>query len=219
MLKRPAQPPRGTLRRSTVATVSAGLLVAALAGCAPIGTPATSPSPEPSGEVTPSVTAAPSESASPGAEPGASPTPTPSTTPVPAPDVAPINAPCAELVSLQTMYDFDPNFGLLNSYVPTAGTPAATAVGFGGVACRWQQQTSGQTIDIAVAHPPTTSLAELESKAGTLVSSGAYFSKDADGYGVVQLFEGQNWIVARSEFFLSPADAAPLTDSVTAAVR
>lgn len=115
------------------------------------------------------------------------------------------------------MYDFDPNFGLQQDYSPAAGSPAATSVGSGGVACSWLQQTSGDTIEISVAQPDAAALADLRAAAGADSSGTEFFSSTGD-VGTIQAFTGPYWVVATSTYFLAVEDARPLLDSVESAL-
>ena len=113
------------------------------------------------------------------------------------------------MVSLETMYEFNPNFGLVGE-APATGTFAAEAVENGGVACTWVQATDGSKIVIGVAQPSSTKLAELRASGEGFTSAGAV--------GTVQIFTDTHWIVASSEYFGSGADAQVLTDSVKASL-
>lgn len=121
------------------------------------------------------------------------------------------------------MYDFNPNFGLLASFTPDAGTLAAAAVASKGVACRWINQTSSATVDVSIAHPAPTALSAARdaASAGTPVSGlgdAAYFATSG-GAGVVQVFRGEFWITARSVFFSTAADANSILADAVAAAR
>jgi hypothetical protein len=126
----------------------------------------------------------------------------------------PVGLGCLDLVSLDTMYQFNPNFGLLAEYSPPTGSAGGAAEAHGGVACSWVQQTSGETIEIAVARPSKSALADLRAAAGSDES----FSS-AGGAGQVQSFSGPYWVSATSTYFFEAGDARPLVDSVKAALR
>jgi hypothetical protein len=179
---------------------TAALLAGILAGCAP--TPA------------PAATGEPSETSQ----------PTPSDEPTtPAPAGQPVDVACDELVSAQTIYDFNPNFGLVDDWAPEAGTDAARAVDLQGVACRWQNQTSGDTIDLSVASLPEAELEALKNAAvleSTMVPTygeEAYFSV-ADGVGTAIVFERSYWLVATSGYFFEPGDAADIVNAALSAL-
>ncbi|MEY2848228.1 MAG: hypothetical protein RI885_893 [Actinomycetota bacterium] len=186
--------------RATLAVAGVVIAACAMTGCTEPGdgTPTTSPS----------VSAAESESAGPSVSPSASALPETAT---------PIDQTCLELVPLQTMYDFDPNFGLQDPFTPVTGSLGEAAVDAEGVACGWIQQTNGEKLEIDVAAPAATDLAARKSDAGE-TNDGRSFFTTAGETGVVQIFEGRYWIVLSSTYFSGPADAAALADSVTAAL-
>ena len=182
-----------------IAAIAIGaVLIFCLSGCTPAPTTSESGGPSP----------AASESVSP--SPSASATPGPSATPAAS---EPITEDCLDLVSLDTMYGFDPNFAYDDSFTPASGSLAAAAVASGGIACGWIRETGGDTIVISASRPAA---AELESRRAAAVD--APFSLDGES-GVVQVVEGDAWITATSAYFSSSADAAPLIDSVVAALR
>ncbi|MBC7725090.1 MAG: hypothetical protein H7146_10145 [Burkholderiaceae bacterium] len=210
--------PRSVLRgrsssvasRSVSAAVVAGLVVVALTAC---GT-GSDPAPSASGA---SPSASPSASASASATPTAEPSAPAEPTTAPVADPTPIGLGCTDLVSLQTMYDFDPNFALRTDYTPDPSSLAGAAVANGGVACSWVQLSNGETIEIAVAQPSTAALSALRSDAGAGAGDGEYTSS-ARGAGEVQAFFGPFWISAVSSYFGTADDAQPLLDSVKAAI-
>lgn len=154
-----------------------------------------------------------------------SPTPEPTeTAPAPEPTPTPVDIPCETLLPPQAMYDFNPNFSLLASWTPNAGSAAADAVEAEGVACRWQNDTSGETIDVSVA---SFDAATLEARANdayenstmvpTYGGDEAYFSV-SNGVGEAIIFQGAYWVVVSSSYFLEPGDAEPIVGPVLAAL-
>jgi hypothetical protein len=126
---------------------------------------------------------------------------------------------CNALVSAQTMYDFNPNFGLDASFKPAGGTAAATAVAAKGVACDWTNQTSGDKVTIAVARPGSAALAGLRATAGAGtavagIGESAYFASSG-GTGRLDVFTGTYWLVATSVFFAGASDFASGADART----
>jgi hypothetical protein len=193
------------LARAVVAPVALGALaIGLLSGCVP------TPSPSASGTASPSPSASASGTASAAPTPSASPTP--------------VTIGCDTLVSADTMYAFNPNFGLLTSWTPAAGSEAATAKSESGIACRWSNQTSGDTIDISVAHLDAASIEALKNDAvsqGTLVPTygdEAYFSTTA-GIGTAVVFQGDYWLVATSVDFAEPGDPSDLIDAALTALK
>ncbi|GAA3740640.1 hypothetical protein GCM10022239_15450 [Leifsonia bigeumensis] len=194
--------------RTTLTAVALATAVS-LTGCLSPGEPT-----EPS--------ASPSDS-TPSASPSLSPSSSPSETTAPEEKPTPVSIPCASVIDAQTMYDFNPNFGLLAKFTPGAGTLAAQAVANQGTACRWMNQTSRETIDVTISQPGPTAFAAARDAAsnGTPVSGlgdAAYFSTDGDA-GVVQAFSGPFWITATSVYFSGAGDAGALMKDAVAAAR
>ncbi len=197
-------------RRATLVLAAVAVATIGLAGC--VGTPeadnhnTTTPSPD--------ASSSPSASAT---------SPAPSATPTAAVGGKPVTIACNALISAQTMYDFNPNFGLDTASSPKSGSAAATAVADHGVACNWLNQTSSDTITVSVARPGPTALDQLKSTAARgAAASGygdaAYFSTNGDA-GRVDVFTGEYWLVATSVYFASAADAAPLLTSALGALK
>ncbi|WP_394768700.1 arginyl-tRNA synthetase [Lacisediminihabitans sp.] len=196
-------------RRRLVTLAGIAIAVVGLTGC--VGTPkpsGSSSSPTASASVSPSPTPTPT-----GAPASPSPTPT-AGTPAQAVTIG-----CNTLVSPQTMYDFNPNFGLDASFTPGGGTPTAKAVAAKGVACDWTNQTSGDKVTIAVARPGSAALAELKASAGAGtavagIGQSAFFSSSG-GTGRLDVFTGTYWLVATSVFFGGAADFGSGADGRT----
>jgi len=195
---------RRIVTRAVVPLAVSALALAALSGCVP----------------TPSPTASGSPSESPSATASASPTPTPTATVV----STPITIGCNTLITPDDIYAFNPNFGLINSWTPKSGSAAATAKSEQGIACRWQNQTSGDTIDVSVAHLDPASIESLKNDAvekSTMVPTygdEAYFSTSG-GAGTAIVFQGDYWLVATSVDFLEPGDPADLINAALGALK
>jgi hypothetical protein len=174
---------------------TAAILVGLLAGCAPTS----------AAEVSPSPSDPPSTPSAEPSEPAAH-------------DAVAIDADCETLVSADTMYAYNPNFGLADEWEPETGTPAADAVTLDGVACRWLNQTSSDTIDLSVASLDTDALEALKNKAveeSTMVPTygeEAYFEV-ADGVGTAIVFDRSYWLVVSSGYFFEPGDATEIVES------
>lgn len=178
----------------------------ALTGCLQQGgVPEPTPSSTATSSPTPTPTASPSATADPVEQPTA------------------VSIPCGSVVDAQTIYDFNPNFGLLASFDPASNTLAARAVQDKGTVCRWMNQTSRVTIDIAISSPGPTAFAAAQdaAAAGDAVSGigdAAYFSVSG-GIGTLQAFTGQFWVSAASPAFSVPADATTIMKSAVASTR
>ena len=199
--------PRTSRRFARSALIAAAGLTAAaaLAGCAQSATPAASPT-----RTAASATASP----------------TPSTVPLPvvtptAP-TTPVGLTCDQILTADQVYAFNPNYGPDPGYAPKDGTLEKKIAGWQGVACGWLNQTSGDVVQVAVAKPPVDVMESLKNAAitdakpvptyGTPPSVEGYFKPGSAGQ--VHIFRGPYWIVAESNAFFEPGDAAPLMQSV-----
>lgn len=152
--------------------------------------------------------------------------PTP-TTPAPVLDtITALGKSCTDLISLQTLYDYNPNFGENPKFSVESGTPEAEIAKLQGTTCGYINMSSGAKIVMGAARLP-------ESKADTLrnqlkntsqptdaYGSGAisgYFSVDK-GIGAAQVVTNDYWIDLRSSQFGDPADAATLMGAVMASL-
>jgi len=186
------------VRRAATPLALAVIAIALLAGCVP-GGEATAPSGEPTISGSPTATSTPE--------------------PTGPPNGVPIAATCDDLVSPDTLYVYNPNFGSITDFTPADGSPAASALTYQGVACRWQNQTSGENIDVSVAQLDADSLTALknaafeDSEMVPTYGEEAYFTV-TNGVGIAQVFQGPFWIVAESTVFFEPGDATELVNSV-----
>ncbi|MEO7148109.1 MAG: hypothetical protein ABIW81_03935 [Terrimesophilobacter sp.] len=126
-------------------------------------------------------------------------------------------------MSAQTMYDFNPNFGLLAKFTPEAGSFAARAVADKGVACRWINQTSGDTVDVSISRPAPTGFAAAKGAATsgkpvTGIGDAAYFTTRGTA-GTVQVFIGNYWVTVTSVYFSSASDAQSIVADAVASTR
>ena len=192
------------LRRILVPLAVSVLALAALSGCVP----------------TPTPTSSGTASATPSDSPSASATPSPTASTV----STPITIDCNTLITPDDIYAFNPNFGLITTWAPKAGSAAATAKSEQGIACRWQNQTSGDTIDVSVAHLDAASIEALKNAAvekSTMVPTygdEAYFSVSG-GVGTAIVFQGTYWLVATSVDFAEPGDPADLITAALGALK
>jgi hypothetical protein len=117
------------------------------------------------------------------------------------------------------MYDFNPNYLLLNNFTPAAGTPAATALTSKGVACRWENSTSGVTIDVSVAKPAPNKLDGFKSNAGSAADAFDGYFVATGGTGTAQVFSGAYWATLSSEAFFEAGDVADLVADARATLK
>ena len=175
-------------------------------------------SPEPQGTSSPTATTGT------GDDPVQTPRPsvTPSTDPSDAPVVSePVGIDCGQLITPDQMYAFNPNFSLLADAQPATDTKAAQIAGMSGLVCQWKNDTSGDTIDVAVAKLGDDDLTGLKNLAVTQSTPvPTYGAPPIEGYftlfgkeGEAQVFSGPYWVTLRSVAFFEPGDAIPLVEA------
>lgn len=191
--------PNTPLLRPAVALAA----VLALAGC-------TSPGDAPDSTQPPAASGTPA------------PTGTAEPTPEPTEEPLPFEVACTDLVTLEQMYAFNPNFGEAPGYAPESD--AVTVVGDAqGTVCGWSNQTSGELIELGVATLPENAYAAQVGRAavdsnavptyGTPPEVEGFFSQSG-GVGQAQVFADGYWIVLESTAFFEPGDAEQLVSAV-----
>lgn len=192
-------------RHRLALTAAVGCLLA-LTGCA------VAPAPLPGASAS-SATSSPAPSTT----TSATPSPTPDS-----PDSIPLSVACSELISAETMFEFNPNFAALAAWTPEAGTPGATALAADGVACRWVRESGGASVDLAASLLGDAALAAaIDAQTGTAVAFGdqAFFSFGTNDHGTLVVFSGSARLVLSSEYFGEAGDAASLVESALRALN
>ncbi|MGR2753183.1 iron ABC transporter ATP-binding protein [Agromyces arachidis] len=159
--------------------------------------------------------------------PAASGTPAPtapqgSEAPEPSEEPVPFEASCTDLITLDQLYEFNPNYGEAPGYEPQSAAVAEVAEAQGTV-CGWSNQTSGELIELGVATLPEQAYATQVGRAavdssavptyGTPPEVEGFFSQ-SDGVGRAQVFADGYWIVLESGAFFEPGDAEQLLSAV-----
>ncbi|MGV8969481.1 MAG: hypothetical protein ACOH1J_03435 [Microbacteriaceae bacterium] len=141
--------------------------------------------------------------------------PTPTATPAVENPGTPIAIGCDALVSPQTIYDLNPNFGLDPTQVPPAGSQGATIAGYQGLTCIWINETSGEKLTVAAAQLPAEVLTGIGNN--LVETSNSVPTYGVEGYfqlvgeaGEAEAIAGSFWVVAVSTSFYEPGDAAPI---------
>jgi len=186
---------RRRLARPTIAFCALAL-TALLAGCAGQGPAA------PVGTEMPTPSAAPTPSAT------TTPTATPTPTTAPATDAQPIGVGCDGLLSLQGVYDLNPNLSVVPAPAPAAGTIAATLVGGLGVACDLIHNSNGEILLVAAATPGSETLMALRAAATTPADLGeAGFEAYSTGTALLA-FRGDLVLSAEAASYFGPDELA-----------
>lgn len=155
-------------------------------------------------------------------EPDSTPTPTSTLPPVPtvAPDAGdPIGLDCDELVTPERMQEYSASVRLEGPAERADSDQLTEIVDHSGLLCRWNDDDSGNDIEIGVASLDEQSITALanhavrESNAVPTYGSEGYFAFE-DGSGTAQIFDGDHWIVLVSADFTEPGVVAPLADAV-----
>lgn len=134
----------------------------------------------------------------------------------------PVEIDCDALLSLETIYEFNPNVGIDPAYMPTAR--GAEALAYDGVSCGWINQTSGDSLSVSVARFDAVSLSALQQIArerdgSTVVGpdNTATF-RTVNGIGSLELFADSYWISIESRMIVEYADATLLIDEISSAL-
>lgn len=198
---------------SQAGRVLAGGAVAllALAGCSTESGPAASQTA--SATAPAGTTNVPSESATPSATPS----------PLPSAVGTPVALSCDQVLTAEDLYAYNPNVGTAPGFSPEAGSNAATATEYDGVACGLMNQTSGSIISIGIAAPNQVLRNQLYDAAvsqsmpvptyGDAPAIEGFFTS-VTGVGEAQIFTDTYWVTLSSVEFFEPGDAQNLLATV-----
>ncbi|RLP73336.1 hypothetical protein D9V32_14625 [Mycetocola tolaasinivorans] len=225
--------PRSARRASLFALATAGLLL--VTACAPsAGSDPSAPASAPASASADATPDRPDASATPGGEasPGSSTAPSGSATPD-APElesgVVPIT--CAQLLTPETVYAYNPNVSA-TSGAPAAGGTAERITNIGGIHCQLTNNSSNTVIDVAVASLDAATIEDLKNEAAetsqqvptyTALPDEGYFGpkllKNGKRVNEAQIFVGNYWIVFASEEFTEPGAIEMLSTPAIAALK
>jgi hypothetical protein len=145
-----------------------------------------------------------------------------------APDDDPVNDAiglnCRELVADVAIYEWGSgNFAVDVDYEPAAGTDAAEIADDGGLACRWLNLSSGETLEVAAV---ALSDDELLDRRVAFAAEGEPVSDwNAEGWfsfdgtqGHVNAVSGDYWLSATSTWFYQPGDATLIVNAAVSAL-
>lgn len=196
---------QGRRLRAGLFLAAGSVALVALAGCSSGSAP----------EKTPGTTATA------GATSAATTAPTDTPTPTPAASGTPVTLACDQVLTLDDVYEFNPNYGTAPDFEP-GGALAKKAVRYDGIACGLLNQTSDEMIEISVTQPNDVLMNQLKTQAaadGTIVptygtppSVEGYFGTSADA-GEVQVFTGTYWVAFSSPVFGEPGDAEKIVSA------
>lgn len=190
--------------RPLAVLAAAALGVVLFSGCTPADEP------EPSNEPSASASATPEPSATPSVEPSEA-----------AVMSQPLDITCDELITLDDMYAFNPNVSAVADAAPKKDSKAGVIAGMNGLTCQWINNSSSETIDIAVAKLTDDQLTALKNLAVTESKQvPTYGTPPVEGYfqvigqeGEAQVFSGSYWVTLRAISFFEPGDAEQLAEA------
>lgn len=149
--------------------------------------------------------------------------PTPST---PAPvldETTQLNKSCSDLISIEALYDFNPNFTYDASVSPEKGSLGEIAIEKSGIHCSYLNLSNGDRIDISVAQFSSTSISDWSKKLtetsrptdtfGKTPEVLGFFSR-SNNEGVSQVIQGNTWIAITSSTFYEAIDSAALMSQI-----
>jgi hypothetical protein len=190
-----------SFRHVVLATTIAASVALALAACTatPDGTP---------------TAAASSSSTDTGSSPRAE---TPAPNPEPTMQRYPVGKTCDDLVSLQALYDFNPNFAYDSRRAPESGSEAEKLVSMMGLSCTYVNLSSDNEIVLAVAKLDESGLSSVRASltaGGALIQGSgtppalARFFSTSDGVGTLDILTNTYWVSVSSTTFTSPEDTS-----------
>ena len=149
--------------------------------------------------------------------------PTPSTAAPVLDDANPIHKACSDLISIEALYDFNPNFSYDASQSPTSGSLGEKAKQKDGVFCSYVNLSNGDRIDIAAAQISTSSIGDWTKRIsesnrptdayGNPPETLGFFSR-SNNEGVSQAIQGNKWVAISSSTFYEAGDASSLMSQV-----
>jgi hypothetical protein len=134
---------------------------------------------------------------------------------------------CEDAMSLQALYDFNPNFAYDASLSPSSSSQAEKIVSIEGITCTYLNLSSGSQIVLSLAKLDEAGIATLEKKLSaeggekaTSVSSPiiASFFSVSDGVGTQDILTNEYWISVSSDSFIAPEDTAHFLEPVLASL-
>jgi len=187
--------PKATPLAGIALIAATATLVASLAGCSMFPTSGATSSSKP--KQTEATTSSPAPSAAASAE-----------------QIITLGKSCDQLISLQALYDFNPNYSANPKYSSSGGL-AQQAVDLGGVSCGYINLTSDEKVTVSAAKLSDTNVAKISTQmSGSGSTTDVYGVPGSfgtqSGEGTAQVLDNNTWVIVQSSAFLDPKDAAGL---------
>lgn len=129
---------------------------------------------------------------------------------------------CDTLISIEDLYNFNPNYALDSSRSPESGSLAKLATDYKGISCTYVNLSSGDSVTVSLAHFDDQSFTkvseqrEKESRPATsdLIPLGftAHFSSNTAG-GTLEVLGNNYWLTASSTWAQSADELLKLVSN------
>lgn len=131
----------------------------------------------------------------------------------------PTDKSCESILSLQSLYDFDPNLALTSGGTPAAGSLAQTQTQLGGITCTLMNLSSQQEVLVSLVKLDQASADHQKAEIAAATGNNAYqvakdvpgSFQDAGGIGTAHFVSGNYWISLTSASYKIGVDASPLS--------
>lgn len=131
----------------------------------------------------------------------------------------PTDKTCESVLSLQSLYDFDPNLALTPGGTPAAGSLAQSQSQLGGITCTLTNLSSQQEVLVTLVKLDQASADHQKSEIAASTGNNSYqVAKDvpgsfqeAGGIGTAQFVSGKYWISLTSASYKIGVEASPLS--------
>lgn len=139
----------------------------------------------------------------------------------------PVGKTCDDVMSLQALYDFNPNFTYDANLSTPSSSHAEKIVSIQGISCAYLNLSSGSKIFLSLAKLDETGLSilkeQLSAEGAKKVTSGslpvdASFFSITDGVGTQDILTNKFWVSVSSASFISPEDTSHFLKSVLASL-
>lgn len=131
----------------------------------------------------------------------------------------PTDKSCESILSLQSLYDFDPNLALTPGGTPGAGSLAQSQSQLGGITCTLTNLSSQQEVLVTLVKLDQASADHQKAEISTATGNNSYqvakdvpgSFQDASGIGAAQFVTGKYWISLTSTSYKIGVEASPLS--------
>lgn len=131
----------------------------------------------------------------------------------------PTDKTCESILSLQSLYDFDPNVALTPGGTPAANSLAQSQTQLGGISCTVQNLSSQQEVLVTLVKLDQSSADHQKAEIVTATGNNSFqvakdvpgSFTDTNGAGTAQFITGKYWVSLTSTSYKIGVDASPLS--------